>query len=64
MAAFLYRLEHEDGSPADPPRLTTAVPNWRAGDVIPLGRGRTLRVIGTRDPGDPDEDPILVVEPI
>lgn len=35
--AFLYRLEDEDGSPADPPILNTAVPNWNAGDTIPLG---------------------------
>lgn len=42
MAAFLYRLEHEDGKPADPPTLDTAVPTWRPGDTIPLGPGRSL----------------------
>jgi hypothetical protein len=35
--AFIFKLELEDGTPADPPRLDTAVPNWRAGDTIPLG---------------------------
>jgi hypothetical protein len=40
MGAFLYRLEQEDGTPADPPTLTTAVPDWRPGDTIPLGRER------------------------
>jgi hypothetical protein len=61
MAGFTYRLELEDGTPADPPSLETAVPNWRAGDTIPLGRDRILRVIDTR-PREPDEDPVLVVE--
>jgi hypothetical protein len=43
--AFMFKLEQEDGTPADPPTLDTAVPNWRPGDTIPLGRGKTLRVI-------------------
>jgi hypothetical protein len=46
--AFTFRLELDDGTPADLPTLSTAVPNWRTGDVIPLGRGKALRVIGTR----------------
>jgi hypothetical protein len=29
----------EDGTPADPPTFTAAVPNWKASDEIPLGRG-------------------------
>jgi hypothetical protein len=41
--AFIFRLEQEDGSPADPPTLKSAVPDWHPGDAIPLG-GRTLRV--------------------
>jgi hypothetical protein len=43
----LGRLEQEDGTPADPPTLKAAVPNWRAGDTIPLGE-RTLRVVDVR----------------
>jgi hypothetical protein len=62
MGAFLYRLEQEDGTPADPPTLRTAVPDWRSGDTIPLGPGRTLRVIEARPGTEPDEDPVLVVE--
>jgi hypothetical protein len=58
--AFMFRLEHEDGTPADPPTLKSAVPNWRSGDTIPLG-GRTLRVVGIRD-DDADRQPALVVE--
>jgi hypothetical protein len=51
MAGFFFRLEHEDGTSADPPTLHTAVPNWRPGDTIPLGR-RTLRVIEMRTEKD------------
>ena len=60
--AFMYKLEHEDGTPADPPTLRTAVPNWRPGDTIPLGR-RTLRVVAVRD-DDADQPPRLVVEDV
>jgi hypothetical protein len=58
--AFLFTLEHEDGTPADPATLKTAAPNWRTGDTIPLG-GRTLRVVDIRD-DDADQPPVLVVE--
>jgi hypothetical protein len=62
--AFQIRLEHE-GTPADPPTLKTAVPNWRPGDTIPLGQERMLRVIDTplRENSDGDPVLVLVVEP-
>jgi hypothetical protein len=60
--AFLFKLETEDGAPADPPTLATAVPNWRSGDTIPLGR-RTLQVLCVRD-DDADQPPVLVVEDV
>jgi hypothetical protein len=60
MAGFLFRLETTDGSPAEPPTLEAAVPNWRAGDTILLGH-RTLRVVDVRD-DDADAPPVLVVE--
>jgi hypothetical protein len=60
--AFLFRLQTADGAPAEPPRLESAVPNWRAGDTIPLG-GRTLRVLGVRD-DDAEQPPVLVVEDV
>jgi hypothetical protein len=60
LAGFLFRLETEDGSPAEPPTLSCAVPNWKEGDRIPLGR-RTLRVVGKRDE-DADQPPVLIVE--
>jgi hypothetical protein len=58
--AFTFKLEREDGTPADPPTLNTAVPNWRRGDTIPLGSGKTLRVIDIRPEAEGD---VLVVEP-
>jgi hypothetical protein len=61
MAAFTYKLEKDDGTPADPPVLHTAVPTWQAGDTIPLSARETLRVIETRF--EDDEEPVLVVEP-
>jgi hypothetical protein len=62
MGSFAYRLELQDGTPADPPSFRTAVPTWRPGDTIPLG-GRTLRVVAVRD-DDADQAPVLVVEEI
>jgi hypothetical protein len=59
---FTFTLAHEDGSPAEPPTLATAVPNWKPGDSIPLGGSRTLRVIAIRPGPEPADDPVLVVE--
>jgi hypothetical protein len=50
--AFTFRLEQEDGTPADPPVLHTAVPTWNAGDTIPLGRDRTLCALWRSGPGE------------
>jgi hypothetical protein len=58
--AFLFRLETAEGAPAEPSTITSAVPNWRAGDTIPLGQ-RKLRVLRVRD-DDADQPPTLVVE--
>ena len=59
MTGFTFRLELKDGTPADPPVLRTSVPTWQAGDTIPVGADRSLRVTETRFE---DEDPVLVVE--
>jgi hypothetical protein len=61
---FAYKLQRKDGSPAEPPTFKTAVPNWGPGDIIPLGQGRTLRVIEIRPDSEHDVDPVLVVEPV
>jgi hypothetical protein len=61
---FSFRLEGEDGTPADPPTLKAAVPNWGPGDTIALGPDRMLRVIATRLEEGSDGEPVsvLVVE--
>jgi hypothetical protein len=64
MGAFAFKLEHEDGTPADPPTLKVAVPNWAPGDTIPLGRDRMLRVVEIRPATGLDDEPVLVVEPV
>lgn len=60
MAGFLFRLETVEGEPAEPPTLSAAVPDWKPGDTISLGK-RTLRVVALRDV-DGDSPPVLVVE--
>lgn len=62
MAAFIFRLETAEGTPAEPSTLNTAVPNWAPGDTIPLGP-RTLRVVGIRD-DDADRPPVLIVKDV
>ena len=60
---FTFRLEQADGTPAEPASLRSAVPNWRVGDTIPLGRDRTLCVVGIVVSSE-DEPPILIVEDV
>jgi len=60
MAGFLFRLKTVEGEPAEPPTLSAAVPNWKAGDRIHLGH-RTLTVVGKRDE-DAAQPPVVVVE--
>jgi len=63
MGSFAFKLEHEDGTPADPASFQTSVPTWRAGDEIPLGNGRTLRVIDIRLAAGLEDEPVLVGQP-
>jgi hypothetical protein len=61
--AFTFRLEHPDGTPADPPTISSAVPNWEIGDRIPLGPGRPpLLVVGIRNASEQTDQALLVVE--
>jgi hypothetical protein len=57
MSAFTYKLEREDGTPADPPTFRTAVTMWQPGDTIPLNANRTLQVVRVRDDGA-DQPPV------
>jgi hypothetical protein len=61
MAGLHLTLELPDGTTANPPTFHTVVPRWRSGDTIPLGAGRTLRVVALRD-NDADQPPALVVQ--
>ena len=60
---FTFRLEQADGTPAEPPTIKSTVTNWRVGETIPLGRGRTLRVVGIVVSND-DEPSVLIVEDV
>jgi hypothetical protein len=62
LAGFLFKLETVEGEAAEPPTVSVAVPNWRAGDTI-HARSKTLRVVGTRD-DEADPPPVLVVEDV
>ena len=61
--AFTFKLEREDGTPADPPSFRSVVPRWEPGDTIPVGASRTLQVVRVRD-DDADQPPVLVVEDV
>jgi hypothetical protein len=37
---FTFKLEHEDGTPSDPPVLATVAPTWDMGDTIRSARTR------------------------
>ena len=53
-----FRLEHEDGRPTvDPPRCEPPY-DVQAGDTIPLGRDRILRVTEVRTASDFGESPV------
>jgi hypothetical protein len=43
--------------------LQTVAPQWKPGDTIALGPGRSLRVVGTRVTAE-DETPLLIVEEV
>lgn len=64
--AFTYKLEHADGTPADQPTFRSLPgTSWTAGDVLHVGPGRELRVVGSRlaENLDGDPVPVLVVAP-
>jgi hypothetical protein len=60
---FTFRLEQADGTPAEPPTIESTVTNWRAGETIPIGRDRSLRVVGIVVSNE-DEPPVLIVEDV
>ncbi len=46
---FKFALVLEDGTPAEPPTFSAAVPSWKPGDTIPLGAGRSICVVEVRE---------------
>jgi hypothetical protein len=52
--------ETVEGDPAEPATFSNAVPDWKPGHAIHLGR-TPLRVVAVRDE-DADQPPVLVVE--
>jgi hypothetical protein len=61
--AFTFKLENPDGTPADPPTLRSAVPNWQLGDKIPFGPDKpALLVVGIRHANEPADTALLIVE--
>lgn len=60
--AFTFKLERPDWTPADPPTLRSAVPNWTGGRPDPFGPGGpALLVVGLRNASDPEHHALLVV---
>lgn len=47
--AFGYKLELEDGTPADPPAFVSAMPTWRRSDRIFISPGLKYRVVEARE---------------
>ena len=46
---FRHILVLPDGQPNDPAVFVTAIPNWSIGEVITLGDGEKVRVVGIAD---------------
>jgi hypothetical protein len=60
--AFTFKLEHPDETPADPPTLRSAVPDWTIGDRIPFDPSKAaLLVVGIRNASEPAHTALLVV---
>jgi hypothetical protein len=44
---FSFEMRLPDGSPAEPPRFKSAVPNWKPGDVAMVRPGFEYRILST-----------------
>ena len=61
--AFTFKLEHPEGTPADPPSSGAPSRTWEIGDQIPMCPGKpALVVVGVRAVNDPEQHALLVVE--
>jgi hypothetical protein len=43
---FTFRMQLLDGTPADPPQLVSAVPNWSVGDPVRVGADVRFTITG------------------
>jgi hypothetical protein len=48
--AFTFKLEHPDGTPAEPPTLKSAVPNREIGEFHEAAADRLGLLVDPRDP--------------
>jgi hypothetical protein len=58
MGSFAYRLEYTDGDARRPALASHGLTDVAGRRHHPVGRDKTLRVVGTRPGIDPDEDPV------
>ena len=60
---FRYQLIDSEGSPVDPPTLTSAVPDWRVGDRVIVKPGIVeFSVVGIAVPDRDEFNGALIVE--
>ena len=60
---FTFPMRLADGSPADPPRFQSAVPNWRVGDDVRVGSAVRYRIVAT-DYYEARDETTWTVEPV
>jgi hypothetical protein len=60
---FSFEMRLADGTPAEPPRFTSAVPNWNVGDVAMIRPGVKYRIVET-EYDQPAETTTWIVEPV
>ena len=58
-----FTFKQQAGTPAEPATKESTVTNWRVGETIPLGRDRSLRVVGIVVSAE-DEPTVLIVEDV
>jgi hypothetical protein len=52
--AFIFKLEHPDGHPADPPTFVSSIPSWNVGDKVIVGAAPRYLITATEYDGEED----------
>jgi hypothetical protein len=60
---FTFRMIKPDGSPADPPTFTSAVPNWDVGDEAMVRPDHRFRIVAVAYDEENDIG-VWTVEPV